>query len=421
MKTLLINTSDLEGGAARSAYRLLRGLKEQNLNTLMLVQNKIGDDWSVIGPKNNFEKGKGIFRPHIDKLPLLTYKNKKLTPWSPSWLPSNITWKIREINPEIVHLHWINGGFLPINTLKTINKPIVWTLHDSWPFTGGCHIPYDCKNYKTGCGNCPQLGSNSNYDISKRVYNKKESLWKDINLTIVTPSNWLADCARSSKLFKNKDIRVIPNGLDINVFRPIDKVVARELLNLPENKKLILFGAMHSTKDSNKGFNYLSGALRNLAEKKLPSDVELVVFGASEPKESQNLGFKINYLGRVNDDIKLSLLYSAADVFVAPSKQENLPNTIMESLACATPVVAFNIGGIPDLIDHLGNGYLARPYSIEDLSLGIETVLKKCEQSNSLGINGRKKVEENFDIKDISKRYIDLYTTIANNEKMKNK
>lgn len=193
------------------------------------------------------------------------YTKRKNTPWGVSWLKNNILTEIYRLNSDLVHLHWICGGFVPLSSLPRINRPLIWTLHDSWAFTGGCHIPFDCVRNKTKCGICPHLNSKSNYDLSRLTWKRKEKFFKNINLTVVAPTNWLAGCARSSSLLSQKRVEVIPNGLDTELYKPLDRNATRELLNLPTDKQLILFGAMNGTSDPNKGFPYLVSALQQLA------------------------------------------------------------------------------------------------------------------------------------------------------------
>ena len=292
------------------------------------------------------------------------------TPYSVQWLPNIITHKIAQINPDIINLHRICGGYLQIETLAKFNKPIVWTLHDMWAFTGGCHYSQECARYTKSCGSCPQLDSNRDWDLSRWVWQRKAKAWQDLNLTIVTPSQWLAKCARVSSLFQDLPIKVIPNGIDTTKYKPIAQSLARELLNLPQDKQLVLFGAMNATSDRRKGFHFLQPALQYLSQSGWQEKLEIVIFGASEPINPPNLGFKCHYLGRLNDDISLALAYNASDVMIVPSLEDNLPNTVMEAIACGTPCVTFNIGGMPDMIEHQKNGYLAVPFQIEDLAGG---------------------------------------------------
>ncbi len=413
MKILIVNTSDIQGGAARAAYRLHKSLLANGIDSKMLVQSKSSDDYTVIGPISKVQKAMGKLRPKLDSLPLKFYKERMKTPFSISWLPfSNIVNKINEINPDIVHLHWINGGMIKIEDLMKIKAPIVWSLHDNWAFTGGCHIKWECKKYKNKCGNCPRLGSNKENDLSRWIWKRKKKVFDRLeNLTIIGLSKWVTNCSKESSLLGDKKHVNLPNPIDTKIFKPVEKTEAKELWNLPKNKKLVLFGAMSATSDINKGFKKLSEALHKLKDK----NIEFVVFGSSEPDESQNFGFKTYYLGRLADDVSLVTLYNAVDIMVVPSLQENLSNAIMESLACGTPVAAFDIGGNSDMIDHKKNGYLAKPFDTSDLANGIEWVLNN-EKYEEFCNNAREKVVKEFDSQAVVKKYIELYKSILINK-----
>jgi glycosyltransferase involved in cell wall biosynthesis len=411
MKILLLNTNDISGGAAIAAYRLLKGLQQNNVQAQMLVQFKKSDDHSVIGPQTKWQKAFSKIRPIVDSIPARFNRKRKKIIFSPAVLPENILKKIKEINPDIVHLHWIASGFIKIESLAKINKPIIWTLHDMWAFTGGCHYDEECEKYKKNCGYCPILCSNRKNDLSYKILKRKEKFWKNLNLTVVTPSSWLGECAKKSSLFYKTRVEVIPNGIDLNRFKPIDKNIAKNILCLPKDKKLILFGAISALSDKRKGFSLLRGALKKYSSKE-NKDIELIIFGSSRPRNEENLGFKTHYLGQLNDEISLTLVYSAVDAMIVPSIQDNLPNTVMESLACGTPVIAFGIGGIPDMVKHKENGYLAKPFDTTDLANGIEWVLEDKVRWKKLSQNARKKVVNEFDIIKVTNRYVDLYKDI---------
>ena len=285
-----------------------------------------------------------------------------------------------------------------------------------WAFTGGCHYSGDCEGYKNSCGKCPQLSSEKEFDISRWIWKRKASAWKNTNLTIVTPSNWLAQCAQKSSLFQNLRVEVIYNGIDTNIYKPIDKNLARNCLNLPQNKKIILFGATSAISDYRKGFHLLLQAVQQLSKvskgKKWGKEIELVILGSSKPIEPPDFGFKTYYLGKLNDDVSMALAYASADIFVAPSIQDNLPNTVMEALACAVPCVAFNVGGMPDMIDHKKNGYLAYPFDTDDLASGITWILDDQERYHHLCGFARDKVEKNFSLEIQACKYIDLYNSL---------
>jgi len=412
MKILIVNTFDIAGGAARAAYRLHQALLNSGVDSQMLVMSKISDDDTVIesGIKiKKIQKVMSIIRHRLDALPLKYYKNKTETLFSPAWIPfSAITDAIEAIDPDVVHLHWICGGMIRIEDLSKIKKPIIWSLHDMWAFTGGCHYDGGCGKYKTGCGFCPVLHSKKINDLSKVVFLRKEKTYAKMeNFTVVGLSRWLADCADNSALFARERVVNLPNPIDVTRYKPINKSQARIELNLPIDKKLILFGAESATSDPRKGYMVLVKALDIIPKK---SDKELIVFGSSQPDNSLQCGFTSHYLGQIEDKL-LPLLYSASDVMVVPSVQENLSNTIMESLACGTPVVGFDIGGNRDLIDHKCNGYLAEPFSPSDLSNGILFILNSPEYTK-ISDNAREKVIRCFDSKTVAGDYIDLYKSV---------
>ena len=417
MKTLLISTNDNNPGAARAAYRLHQGLQRIGVNSQMLVQTKQTEDKTVIGSLNSSGIGQVIAgsRLTLGQLPLKFYPHRDLSKYSLQWLPENITSKVAQLEPDIINLHWVCSSYLQIETLAKLNKPLVWTLRDMWAFTGGCHYSGDCDRYTASCGACPQLGSSKNCDLSRWVWQRKAKAWNNLNLTIVSLSSWLGKCARSSSLFKDLRIEIIPNGIDIDIYKPINQKLAREQLNLPQDKKLVFFGAARATSDKRKGFTQLQQALQYLSKSGCQDELELVIFGGGRPDNPPEFGFKEHYLGRFSDSLSLSLIYSAADVFVAPSIEENLANTVLEAIACGTPCVAFNIGGMPDLIEHQQNGYLAEPYKIEDLAQGIAWVLENESRHQKLSCRAREKVEQEFTPEIPAYRYASLFNEILEN------
>ncbi len=413
MKVLFINTHYMHGGAGRAAGRLQIALKNIGVDVKQLVQNGFGDRHdSIIGPLSPLDKLLALWKPALETLPLYLYKKRNGLPFSTSYLPDIIVSKVNELNPDIIHLHWTCSGFVRIETLKKLKKPLVWTLHDSWPFTGGCHIPLDCVGYKDRCGKCPALGSMFNHDLSRWIWNRKLDAWSGLDMTIVTPSNWLAECARSSSLFRGKRVEVIPNGVDVGATRRIDKNIARSIFSLDPDKKYILFGAVNATSDKNKGFQHVVGALNAFEQELAALNCELLVFGGYEPADAPGFGLKTHYLGYLHDEVSINLLYSAVDVFLAPSLQENLPNTIMEAMACGVPTVAFSVGGIPDLINHKQNGYLAQPYDTVDLAHGILWILSNISLWEQLSCSARDTIEAKFDIDVIASKHYNLYNEI---------
>lgn len=409
MKVLMLNTYDEYGGAAKAAFRLNRGMRTIGVDSHLLVQGKTGDASEVYGTTNPIIKLVYGIRTFLGTVPVRMYPQKPVNNFTPAMMPDFLAGKVARFAPDIAHLHWIGAGFMRVETLQKIKVPIVWTLHDSWAFTGGCHMPYECTRYEENCGLCPVLGSRRREDLSWRVLQRKKRAWRGLNLTIVTPSRWLANHARHSALFHDMPVKVIPNGLDLSIFRPSPQKTGREMLKLPQNKKLILFGGINSTSDPNKGFHFLLTALKSLTTKGREHDVELVVFGTSGPAKPLEFNMKVHSLGRLQDETRLARLYSAVDLLVVPSRQENLPNTILESMACGTPCVAFSQGGIPEIIDHGLNGYLAKPFEPEDLAHWIDSLLVNDRQRHSMSSKARQKIEAEFSLHAATKRYGNLY------------
>lgn len=409
MKILIVNTYDISGGAARAAYRLHKALQSIGIDSQMLVQIKNSDDSTVFGQQTKKQKVIYILRSKLDALPLRYYENKTLTDFSPAWFPfSDIVEKINASDADVVHLHWIAHALMPIKDLSRIKKPIVWSLHDMWAFTGGCHYDSDCGKYTNHCGNCPLLASNQSHDLSHRVFERKvKSFGKIHSLTIVGLSHWLSNCAENSTLLTERKIVSLPNPIDTHTFRPLNRDIARELLDLPLNKKLILFGADGATNNPRKGFAELSSAMHAIKS----SNIELVLFGSGRLLNPPVFGFPIHYLGHIPGDLSLCILNSAVDVMVVPSIQENLSNSIMESMACGTPVVAFDIGGNDDMIDHQQNGYLATPYDPASLAEGIDWILN-YSNPHDLSHNARQKVMETFEAKKVAQQYVELYKEV---------
>lgn len=412
MRILHLSQADSFGGAAIATYRLHAALRSEQIDSHMLVQEIGSGDDKVHTFTSKRERAIAKLRPSIDKIPLIPYRQRQKTPFSCDWFPSQIPREISKHQPDILNLHWIGGGYLRIESLAGLRYPQAWTLHDMWAFTGGCHYNGECEGYQSSCGQCLQLGSSHQWDLSRWIWHRKAKTYLQLPLTVVCPSQWLAQCAKNSSLLNSFDIRVIPNAIDCQKYRPIERYLARQLLNLPTDKRFILFGAMSATSDPRKGFHLLQPALQQLREEALVNQIELLIFGASKPTVPPDLGLPTRYLGRLYDDLSLALAYNASDVFVAPSMQDNLPNTVLEAIACGIPCVAFNIGGLPDMIDHKVNGYLAAPFSPAELADGIAWVLQDNNRYQTLSKNARIKAEKNFTLAKQALAYRTLYEGI---------
>lgn len=391
------------------AYRLHRGLRQAGLQSEMLALRKVTDDASVhrlSARLNRWERAQRRLAEHRHQRRL---GDNPRAPGSGYWSLNQFNYPIaaaiNSFGSDVVHLHWVGDNFLPIGQLAMIQAPLVWTLRDMWAFSGGCHYAGDCLHYQAGCGQCPQLVNPSATDISSQAQAQKRRAWSQLPLTIVTISEWLADCARASSLFGDRRIEVIGNPIDPDVFKPLDRRAAREAFNLPADKRLILFGAIGGTADPRKGFDYLAQALALLAE---GSDAELVVFGSAR-REAIDVDAPLHQVGRLHDEVSLSALYSACDVYVLPTTQEALGKTLMEALACGTPCVTFEGTGPNDLVAHQVDGYLARMKDSADLAAGIEWTLAQSWARDAL----HRRIIDRYGAAHISERTIRLYESLV--------
>ncbi len=311
---------------------------------------------------------------------------------------------------DFIYLHWVLGGFLNIPSIKSIfnlKKPVIIIMHDMWWFTGGCHYSFTCEKYTSECNNCQMFSGEKKRDFSAKEFDKKIKLYSNLNnVYFVSPSKWLYNCAKSSKLLKRKPIFYIPNAIDDKTFKPFEKKVAKHILNIDVNETVIAFGATH-VNSPYKGWNYLQKALQIIKNKRELKNITILIFGSGYKKNiADQISFKTRFLGRLTDDYAINLAYNAADVFVIPSLADNQPTTVMESLCCGTPVVGFDIGGIPDMISHKINGYLAKYKNAEDIAEGI----KFCIKNNVIG-----KILPMFQKNVIVEGHIDLMNKIVNN------
>ena len=420
MKVLSVCTS-LSGGAGRAAYRIHQGVRSLGVDSRMFLKDgRPGDETITLlnefVPNNSFYKAFDWTRNKCkNKLQHFVWNQypQREKIFMSDLRSADLHGALKKLDYDVLHLHWINQRFIPLAELPT-NKPIVWTLHDSWPFCGICHYFFDCEGYRKACGDCPFLHSGKTDDLSHRIWAKKLAYYKNLNLHIVTPSQWLADCAKQSSLFSRFPVSVIPNCLDVDVFRPMEEnEISPRWRNFQEKrvgKPIVLYGAMNAATDKIKGFANLLSAMRLLEQQGHTDDFELVVFGADKPLEGMPASIPIHYVGFVSDTQELVSLYNLASVMVVPSLTENLSCAIMESLSCGTPVTAFDIGGNGDMIEHQRNGYLAREKDDADLAQGILW----CLQNNTdghLSTNARQKVLENYTPEIVCGQYVDLYIT----------
>ena len=418
LKVLSVCTSDSSGGAARAAYRIHKAVRDLGVDSRLFVKNKGTDDPTVLTLDD--------FIPHDAMYRTFDWvRNKVKNKWQHyQWgkypdrqkyymsdlRSTDIGHALQRIDYDILHLHWVNFRFLPLGLLPK-DKPIVWTLHDSWPFCGVCHVPLDCKGFMKECGSCPMLGSTDRNDLSHKVWLGKKKAFDGLDLHIVAPSRWMAGNAGRSSLFESRDIRVIPNCIDTDLFSPGDRLSACERLDLDAGKKHILFGAMSATSDPNKGLSHLVDALSQL-DREQKESIDLVILGVEEDLSELVPGIHTRCLGILRDEKYMVAAYRAADLTVVPSLSENLSCTIMESLSCGTPVVAFDIGGNGDMIEHKVNGYLAREKDSQDLMSGITWALSHNKES--LAPVARQTVLKHYTPEHIGQQYFLLYSSLLN-------
>jgi glycosyltransferase involved in cell wall biosynthesis len=404
----VINHSDIHGGAARAAYRIHHALRCQGVDSQMYVNEAKADDWTVTGPQGNWNKGFNLVRSSLGYLFTKTLKTDNTSMHSPSIFPSRWPSRINKLDVDVLHLHWINKETLSIADIGRFKKPIVWTLHDMWPFCGAEHYTENFR-WSEGYTRHNRPAYESGFDLNQWVWHRKRRYWHH-PLQLVTPSRWLAECVHESMLFCNWPVTVIPNCIDTELWQPIDKEQARKLLHLPADIPLLLFGAMNGGRDPRKGFDLLLKALNHLRGQ--VQGLELIVFGQLPPKNPLDLGFPVHYTGHLHDDISLRLLFSAADLMVIPSRLDNLPNTGVEALACGLPVVSFNVCGLPDIVVHHKTGYLAKAFDAEDFARGIQWVFSDSERYKKLCANARLDAATRFSYAVVGKMYKALYENV---------
>lgn len=415
MRVLLVNTSERIGGAAISCGRLMEALKANGIKAKMLVRDKQTDEITVVP------------LPHSWKL-LWYFLWERLRIWQVNSFHRQNLFKVDIANagnditklPEfqqadIIHLHWINQGMLSLKGIKQIldsGKPIVWTMHDMWPCTGICHHARDCEGYLQDCGNCPYLLKPKKHDLSYTIYKKKKKYLGDRHISYVTCSKWMEGQARKSSLLQGQSIVSIPNPINTSLYRPTNQQEARQRCDLPQNLKLILFNSVKIT-DKRKGVLYFIDSCKLLAEQhpELKDQIGVVVLGNRSDYLENQLPFQVFPKEFLMDDHMIADIYNSVDLYATPSLEENLPNTIMEAMACGVPCVGFHVGGIPEMIDHLHNGYVAEYKSMEDFTNGIYWILNEPDYQR-MSAEATRKVQTYYSSDVIAKRYIQVYNKL---------
>ena len=407
MKVLQLNYSDIDGGAARAAYRIHHALRSTGIDSQMLVNIASSGDWTVQGPSTKSAKAISLMRPHLASPLRMLLRTSNPIIHSPSVVPSCLHERINASQADLVHLHWVQGEMLSVSSISRITKPIVWTLHDMWAFSGSEHYTTDHR-WREGYRRDNRPAHESGFDLNRWTWLRKRKHWRE-PMQIVCPSNWLAQCVSTSSLMSDWPVSVVPNPIDTDRWQPINQCLARQLLGLPQDCPLLLFGAMGGSNDPRKGVDLLFSALAQLRSEISLQNLQLVVFGQLAPQFPHHLGFPIHYTGHLHDDLSLRSLYSAADVMVIPSRQDNFPNTGLEASACGTPVVAFNIGGMPDIVEDRVTGALADPFEPSSLAAAICWVLEDDQRLQALGAATRQKARQLWNSARVAGLYAEVY------------
>ena len=417
MRVLIVNTSERIGGAAIAAGRLVEALKNNGIKAKMLVREKQTDRLSVIELKRNWWRVWQFIWERILIWKENRFKKHNLFAVDIANTGTDITTIPEFQAADIIHLHWINQGMLSLNDIRKIllsGKPVVWTMHDMWPCTGICHHARECDKYHQECHHCPYIyKGGGKKDLSNQVFKKKKEIYQSAPVTFVTCSRWLKERAGQSALLNGHTIVDIPNPISTGLFKPQNSLAARNKMELPTDKKLILFGSVKVT-DKRKGIDYFVESCKLLAEMhpELKEELGVVVYGKNSEQLKPLIPFQVYALDYISNEKDLVNIYNAVDLYVTPSLEENLPTTIMEAMACGVPCVGFNVGGIPEMIDHLHNGYVAEYKSAEDLANGIIWTLSESEYQ-SLSEEACRKAVSNYSESIVAKKYIDIYNKIT--------
>ena len=407
MRILIVNTSERTGGAAVAANRLMKALNNNGAKAKMLVRDKETESLTVVPLPHSSRLRWHFLWERLVIFCRLHFSRQHLFEVDIANAGSDIT-KLPEFQEaDVIHLHWVNQGMLSLKGIQKIlqsGKPVVWTMHDIWPATALCHVTLGCQHFTSQCGYCRLLpGGGSSHDFSTTIWQRKQRILADENIYFVACSRWLESEAKRSALLKGQKITSIPNPIDTRIYKIGDKKEARQRLGLPLDKKLILFASQRVT-NVNKGMDYLIEACRQLEL----DDAAVVILGGHAEEVVSQLSLEAYPLGYVNDEQRIVDVYHAADVFVLPSLSENLPNTIMEAMACGVPCVGFKVGGIPEEIDHRRNGYVAEYRSAEDLARGIRWILTEADYEE-LSKNAVHKVMQNYSQQSVALKYLDVY------------
>jgi len=405
VKVVHVSYKDDQEGAAIAVERICRSLILAGIDSTILVQKKVGDKTYAHSIANNkFQKLFSFIRVGLDLFINNLFIKDKSVYFTLPFMGSDISKHPLLVEADVIHLHWINRGFLSLASIEKIlklKKTVVWTLHDSWAFTGGCHMTGQCEKYKANCKGCPLSPF---LDLASHFLEKKRKLFESSRISFVTPSNWMVERASLSNALGNQTVTVIQNCVDTAIFKPLDSVNARKVFNLPLDKSIILFNI---TNDVRKGVTYLHQAISKLSAS--DNNLLFVGFGTSNIQKTVFADLPIVTVGRINDNYSMATLYNAADVLLAPALEEPFGQTYIEAMACGTPCVAFNHSGPKDIIDHQENGYLAANLNTDSLIDGIFYCLKNKKRLSS---SSREKIQSKFSFERVSRLHINYYNSL---------
>ena len=380
---------------------------EEGLASTMRVAHKTIDDPTIIGPE-------GLAETHTTIAQILDQQAWRLqrsptTTWrSPAVFGALSARRINASDADIVHLHWVTDGFLSIREIGRITKPVVWSLVDMWPFAGTEHYGSDTPNarWRTGYTKANRPPGDHGLDMDRIAWQSKRRSWRR-PMHIVTSNAWMRDRVTASALFRGWPVHQIPHVIDTDAFQPADAAVARARLSLPMDAPLILFVSSGGISDARKGWDLLERALPTVREHH--PDVEVVVAGPPTPGYRSASGVPIRWQGHVAGDAALATLYCAVDVSAVPSREDNMPLAAMEAQTCGRPVVAFRIGGLPDIVEHLATGYLAQPFDSDDLAKGLIQALDDSRHDGTWSSAARRHALDHWSTPGIIASYLDVY------------
>lgn len=415
MRILHINNYDRVGGAARAMYRLHQGLQRLGHHSQLLVSHQ-----TILEPDiDHLGRQAKPFRTLTDRF--LDHIGLRLNKWwgVDDWSYRN-TWHIPQMpafqQTDVINLHNLHGGYFNLRALPTLvrPKPIVWTLHDMWALTGHCAYAYDCERWRTGCYDCPLLKGSGRQivepapvpgDRSRLVWKAKRRVYQTTPLHMVTPSKWLYGLVRENILASSVTVHCIPYGIDLGVFHPLDQSVAREALNLPMDAHIVFFSAAQ-VMNRRKGLTYLMAALERLAD---DDSIWLLTSGGRVDLGTQVERFKVRQLGHLSDEHLQRLAFAAADLCVYPTLADNQPLVLIEALACGTPIVSFDVGGVSEMVRHMETGYLARYQDPYDLAKGIQMLLNDDTLRAQMCHRCREIAKSNYPLELQARRYLEVY------------